>query len=304
MTEQPQIESQPTVVIVDSKTNRSEGLVIPFAALGCKSVLVYKGGKGKILCSEGDTPPSQCLLLLRHLGDIAGEWPKIQADLTVYYSGSGGNDNRLQEFADLLTYPHDVIWKRVDSKEDALTKEEADQLVSYARDKAAGKDVSCLPFLQRPQLPIFEVLPALSILCQAYLAQLSTVHGQTEPQPPRTQECVDELIAWGDWPQSTIAGTDGVVNGQQTNSDVAHQAVEIQPYEPKWWQVFAGVSLQSEAKREWTSLEAQAKNGASFGWDKVETLLNAIQPQATESIKPISTKMVVEAYAAIVHRFG
>lgn len=133
-------------------------------------------------------------------------------------------------------------------------------------------------------LPIFEVLPALSILSQAYIAQLAGVKGvrindEDEPQPPHDQIAADNIARLlGEWPENAACA-----EGQ-----------EHRPDQPGWWDIF-GKDFRTEAAREWESL---ANDDDADAWQLVETLLNAIGGNA-----PITTAMVAGAYAAIVRRF-
>lgn len=176
---------------------------------------------------------------------------------------------------------NDAVMKDVLS----LSFEQVEKIVEEGNARSLGWSDD--PFSES-SLPIFEVLPALFILCQTYLAQLSKAKGNAdkdEPQPPRAPEDMEAINALGEWSKDAKAG-----EGQK-----------YRPDQPEWWRVFEGVALEADAKREWDLLDAQAAKDPDYGWKELNVLREAIEPGQTV---PITTEMVAQAYAAIVRRFG
>jgi len=114
-----------------------------------------------------------------------------------------------------------------------------------------------------------KILPALSILCQGYLA----VHSDVDA----AQSALDHM-GWSD-------------DLMPDRLDLGAKRDEVTDPQNEWWQVFNG-DLKKQAKEEW-------ERDPMGGWRKVSDLIECIS-----SVEDPGTETVAEAYCKLVERLG
>lgn len=119
-----------------------------------------------------------------------------------------------------------------------------------------------------------EYLPALSILCQGYLA----LHAEDDG----TQENVEPALKQMGWSDDLISD----------DVDVRAKKHEVSDPEEEYWQVFNGTESIDQVKEEW-------ERDSMDGWGDVESLLNDI-----EENRNLQPETVAAAYCALVKRLG
>ena len=163
---------QTVVVVIDSDRDRGRSMICAFANCDCATVYLWRDGRGQLQMEGQEDALSHCVLLLWHVGDLAGTWPQIRAKLTVYYSGSGGNSDRFP------TNTQERIWRSVNAAaatpgSSVLNPIEAQVLLSYAYNLTEGNQPAEKPTVLRQESAY---LPALALLCQGYLATYAKAH--------------------------------------------------------------------------------------------------------------------------------
>jgi len=111
---------------------------------------------------EGDVDLLLCLI---HCGNKE-LLHLVKAKIIIWYSGEQGDDSRCPE-------GEDKIWRAIGSAQQALSIDEATELLNYAVEKTNGRKAEKPACLGRPATFI---LAAFAILCQGYLA----VHANTK----------------------------------------------------------------------------------------------------------------------------
>jgi hypothetical protein len=155
----------PVVVIIDSaEDGRRDKMAAAFEGLA-NVHLAYNTGQRVILSDSANnelTALEPSLVTLRHFRDLPIK-PDHETTITVYFGGNGGNDNAAPPTA---LYR---IWRPVGSGSGYLTTSEAKELLVFATAiKTKQEDLRLPNFLRDPR--VISLLPALSILCQGYLA--------------------------------------------------------------------------------------------------------------------------------------
>jgi len=186
------IESPPTVLIVDNEHDRRERLARAFS--GVATVFMFDpdtfhrlsrfdaSGAGR----ECFVPhaPKRVSLMLRHLGDNEKPCP-VGASRIVYYGGNSAPDLRFVRAEDASARagnpaaPREwtsgpqgfLLWRPLDPDgKTSLARAEAEGLITWA---TQGNGHEPLPAVLRQDEPGDERLVALSLLCQGCLAVLS-----------------------------------------------------------------------------------------------------------------------------------
>jgi len=132
------------------------------------------------------------------------------------------------------------------------------------------KDWNCSDWIA----PEPEYLPALSILCQGYLA----VHAEDDDD----QENVEAALEQMGWSDDLLPD----------DVDVRAKKHEVADPEKEYWQAFGGTEWIDQVKEEW-------ELDSVDGWGDVESLLNDIKEN--RSLQPDT---VAAAYCALVKRLG
>jgi hypothetical protein len=268
--------SKPVVLIIDKKSDRSQAMALSFP-VNVTAIETWKDTvEGHIRVSNDDTLPTDCLLRLWHLGDYENadpSWLAVQAKLTVFYGGNGGHDGRCPDGAE-------IVWRPIVREEEALTPEEASQLLTYANDRTQKPK-----FLQKPQG--CDTLAALAILCQGYLS-VYAANGQ-----PQCSEIMRAL---------SLMGWDSSKHALLVNEELQH----VQ--NPQWWLEVFGISVDTKAAGTpsfkmvgWTELS----NLLALEWGPgVETFLALPLVDCLRRARPLSdARIVAEAYLKIAERF-
>jgi hypothetical protein len=160
----------------------------------------------------------------------------------------------------------------------------AREILAYSTGERDGIPSCCEPEQEA------EILPALSILCQGYLAVHAEEHGEED-----SMESALDQMGWSE--DLTLSGLDGRVE---------------ESTKPDWWRVFDDENgLLDEAEEEW--------GDEADGWSTVKDLLirvigdrdgedqdredaNETEPQPLESEK--DRELVADAYCKLVERLG
>lgn len=175
-------EDIPVVIIIDNTLSRRNDMAAAFEGVA-EVQLAYRdlsSGKVRRRSAKGHklVTLGPALLILRHFRDQKVD-PEIQAALTVFYGGNGGSD------PDRPEGDPEVIWRQVNAGSGTLNTDEAIEILNYA--KAIQKKIphpEKPAFLKHAYNPV--VLPALSILCQGYLAvHAEKIGGEWGPAPIR-----------------------------------------------------------------------------------------------------------------------
>jgi hypothetical protein len=166
------MDNSSKVVIIDRVQTRRDSMSKLFNGLA-DTIVAYKSplngilqietGSGKsleIIETEAGTPLKQIgvvLLSLCHISD-KNLVQDVNANLIVYYGGNGGEDSECPINAER-------IWRSVTEISGIPSLEETRKLLEYARDP---REINKPDLLVNPK--ILQIMPALSILCQGYLA--------------------------------------------------------------------------------------------------------------------------------------
>jgi hypothetical protein len=191
----------PIVVIIDREPKRRSEMANAFK--GSASIqFVYRPISGKrfgrdspelvIETAEGVsiTNIGPALIALRHIRDKQLV-PDLAAYLTVYYGGNGGYDD------DCPSDAQERIWRPVNPGSGTLTSDEANSLFSYVISKKIGKEDVVRPsFLIEP--PVYDILPALAILCQGFLAVFAEQIVSPISEYSETLKLAFKLMGWSE----------------------------------------------------------------------------------------------------------
>jgi hypothetical protein len=280
------------VVVIDKELPRSRAMAEAFGDSGCKVVKVWKDKEDRLSVDGGGALPVQCLIRLWHVGNPYAECKGIRAELTVYYSGTGGEDRRTRPCPG-----GEIIWRPVPSETSGvLTRLEARALVAYA------SGVGPKPEFLSPPTPL-EILPAMAILCQGYLATYAAHRigeGALE---------VQEALRKMGWDAKRHAQ---LVKGEEKLTAVREPAWWLDTFElrpdGKWneaqWKKFSD-KLQAEWGRG-EGLEELADLKSSLAeWGRAEGLEMQADLKSSQGKQgPPSVEAVAKAYVAIVRRLG
>ena len=212
------IDKMPMVAIVDRESVRRRVMAKSFEGLADPCLISPGGGKREVWIEKPDGTlldgiPS-VLICLRHFEDH-GVAADLQAGLTVYYGGNGGEDPRCPPNA------KERIWRAINPGSGILTAAEARQLINYAQQLNSGMaDVERPAFLRKQEVTI---LPTISILCQGFLAVWADKVG--DDYGPEDIRKALQLMDWPDFMKST--GAD-LIRG-----DLKSQRPTVS--QPSWW---------------------------------------------------------------------
>lgn len=184
-------DSRPSALVFDSSESRRRALAARFSDSAsaftcdpndpCRLYRLDESGREKFEPSA----PGSVTLLLRHLGDNRKHC-LVGGSRVVYYGGESPPDSRFFSAEEASTSqalpapPQDwtdgplgfLLWKRLEPGGEALAlgRQEAEEILDWAKACKDGEEVD-LPDLLRPSSSDGEeLLLALSVLCQGFLA--------------------------------------------------------------------------------------------------------------------------------------
>lgn len=230
--------------------------------------------------------PAAYALAFVHASDLRTLWkPAVAAGVTagtVYLFNGPGDPPALPGMIPVLrptTEPFDLT---------------AADIVEAA-DFAAGRR-SQLPAMCRPRVEP-EILPALTILCQGYLAvHADPADGAPDPRlttdPPAYNDVAAALARMG-WTDMVRRKQPGVwMLRADLESPDARRRLQDEVEQPAWWADILGPTAAPTAKREWS-------DGPADGWPPVAALLDLVR--ADRSVPP---RVVAAAYLRLADRLG
>jgi len=268
------------VLVLCRAKDRYEPWVRIFLKAGAESVYVKKGGGEalEIMSSsnlDGDLKtwsdiPDEVLAVLVHAGD-RDLWNGEKETQQVFWFNAPGEPPT--EGDDL------PVKRRTSSADFDVTVSDAEEILGYSAGEQDQIPSCCEPKQEA------EVLSALSILCQGYLA----IHAKEHGEESEVKKALDQM----GWSADLMTNNS---NGQvDTVSDV------------DWWaEVFDTDMLIGEAKEEW---------GNEEGWSKVRNLLARFAKDSDEpeepdeqETEPLSgekaRETVAKAYCKLAKRMG
>jgi hypothetical protein len=262
----------PVVVIIDKEMRRRDELAAAFVS-SARVQLAYDNGREDLITDAKKAPLpalSDALVTLRHFRDLSVA-ARNKTALTVYFGGNGGNDNAAPADAEYR------IWRPVNAGSGILSPSEARELIEFAKQKEAGQPDAPLPnFLKNPRA-VF-MLPALSILCQGFLA----AHALPSEEPG-IRHALDHMGL----PAFLESGGEDVV--------LIRRVVPLKRAEtsaPSWWSGVLGKDKQSVE-----SQVASEMGVALLAADStVKALLDAVYK---DDAGAVAAPVVAEAYCAI-----
>jgi hypothetical protein len=159
-------QGKPIVIVIDDTPLRRKAMAEAFEGIADVQVAYHNASNKKVRrrSAKGDKLDAlgPALLILRHFRDQKID-PEIKTVLTVFYGGNGGSD------PDRPEGDPEVIWRQVNAGSGTLSSAEASELLVYATAIHEGTARPKKPtLLQHAYDPV--LLPAISILCQGYLA--------------------------------------------------------------------------------------------------------------------------------------
>lgn len=214
------------VVIIDRDPKRKQKMGVAFDDLAdvrivyrkSSSRFAFKTVDGRDIESAG-----RALIALRHFRD-SDDLPDLEAYMTVYYGGNGSDDPACPPDAE------ERIEREVTSKLGTLTPAEARRLLDYATYKRLGDNPRRPSFLAGA--PAYRILPALSILCQGYLA-IYAQHGQKQScEMPEAVTYALELMGW----DKLLLDKDPILLSLRSGRDLSQRVIQRD-----WWLGVFGV---------------------------------------------------------------
>ena len=222
-------------------------------------------------------------LLFIHCGDNHLR-EAVDAKHEIGYSGTAGYDDRCHDFPSEMSQQvgrlgrSDQIFRSVGK----LSGNEVNGILGYV-EALLKKEEAPKPDLLLPPRS-YQLLPALAILCQGYLA----VHARQSENDWGPKEIEPALGQMG--------YTSEVHKRLQANVEAKKSAVT----DPEWWVLpeTNNGDLMRRAQKEWDPSDDDR------GWEKFRMLLNRIN----ENNSPLDTardrKLVATAYCALADRLG
>lgn len=292
----------PVVVILDSNANRRRKMVDAFKGLARVQVVydpsapvkdsssvIMKTAEGTSLSSVGPA-----LVALRHVSE-PHLTPHLNAFMTVYYGGNGSSDPKFPADA------QEKIVRSVNPGAGTLTPDEARNLLNYSADKKAGTKATARPAFM-VEVPSYEILPALSILCQGYLVVFAEQNSGSYSGPPATLKPAFRLMGWSEAVRNCPILS-------STRRKIAEGNVHVR--EGNWWlKVFdvlderAGVSEKKLAKfierlrNEWGQ-----PDGGKLP-DEVERLPRLLATESKLDFTEENVELVAQVYCLITSKLS
>ena len=198
-----QARTKPTISVIDWTFGRVDAITTAFedAAIvqyvtGPRENPVWKRDRHTI-------EPVEPLFVLRHTG--GGEWRAVEGHgkwcNTVLYSGGGDSHPEMVKAVTEIAEKHAVdverIWEPVDREAVGRAIVACDFLAYFQQQPAQRMDRDRPVALRKPQF--FNVLPALAILCQGYLAAIVATGDEGEHDGEIA--CALELMGWNKLPE-------------------------------------------------------------------------------------------------------
>lgn len=257
------------VLVIDGDSDRAEGWAAQLMAAGVgvtvwlvtESDLAGQGKARNMHRSLNDRCPQPDVVIIHYRDDRDDMKPTcIRFPFTTFWYGAGG--------AELDKKKDWNIFRELNRGEDVKTKisiSQIKQFMLWALDP--GRDLNNLPPLLRPSSPC-EALPALSILCQGYLAAFA---GRDENQ--RTDELQSALtrMRFSEMPSDFV-------------SDIAKRFSDLRS--KAWWRSpFDGTNLEEDARIE--AKDAAGGNVPTPILDLIKAILEGSEQQTLgEGDKP------------------
>jgi hypothetical protein len=269
------VEDKPIVIVIDDTPLRRDHMAEAFKEIADVRV-AYRDPADRKTNRQSATGENldilgPALLILRHFRDRKVD-PKIKTVLTVFYGGNGGSDRDRPEG------DPEVIWRQVNAGSGTLTKDEAIELLAYARAIQRKVAHPAKPaFLTHAFDPV--LLPALSILCQGYLAVYAEkTGGKWGPEAIRGALTHMKLPAFFD---KSSGGMNPLLDSLPRKRDLVSS--------PEWWSKVMPKTKKEAEKRLAEELEIAALNE--------RTPLGKLVAEIFGD-NPITPSVVAEAYCA------
>ncbi len=276
-----------TIIDVSSDSDRRKGLISSLHRIA-EIQVYYRNPSGMIIIDtsyEKDVKylkPSLFTLVHSTNKEILNEKTSALNNLNkkediVFYSGDGMDGLECPDHA------KEQIYRPITGKTGKLSREETTDLVNYFLIPSSKRSENDRPQILRKPVS-YEVLPALSILCQAYLA----LHAKKEKikwHPPEIEESL-ELMKWAKFSDSEMG-----ISFFQT-IDLENKKEKIS--NTKQWQDILRITkdeFEEKIKLEW--------NINDINECPLKDFIDSIYKLST-----LKAKDVAEAYIQIVNKIG
>lgn len=268
-----ELEQDLVVIIDSSQDGRLDKMAEAFAGKA-RVQLAYDTGQRIIFTdtASGEIAAlGTALVTLRHFRDLQIAEGNDTV-ITVYFGGNGGQDDAA---------PPDAlyrIWRPVSAGSGYLNNSEASELLKFAKGiKKKEEDIRPPNFLRDPR--VFFMLPALSILCQGYLA----AHALPEAVPS-----IKHALEHMGMPAFLEGGGDDVA--------LLKRIIPLKRGEtssPDWWVKVLGKSKKSVEEQVASEMGVKSIDSSTT----VKALLEVVYKEAAGQIQP---SVVADAYCDIV----
>lgn len=283
---EPRVES--VVTIVDRDSQRRDALARVFGRLATvQCVFPDRGGVG-MRSPDGAALPRlvRPLFVLRHYRDQSCAPDHGDRLCTVYYGGNGGDD------PDAPEGEIERVWRPVGAAHGVLSEDEARELIGYFRRPPSERDESTRPQVIRAPMAR-EVGPALSILCQGYLAVVVAAEGEAASIIGAEERAlIGAHIGWERIPPDIRADIGDRWTGRSGEPGVSEAA---------WW----AKPFEDGAAVDWERVEHQLaeelKKDTGQLPDSIRDLLSALGRKGKSLKDPCTVFQAYQALAGALH---
>ena len=265
-------------LVVDQNEERGKGMS---EALSLGSKAYYTNGTYCVLAgtwTQYVSPPESISLVVLHDNNRT-EWEHLQdsyglvAAETVHYTGG------------TVCGAVDEIWIRqrsISSAKQALSQGEADSILEWLSARKSNPTLALPPILL-PPIANGELLVALAVLCQGYLA----IHATPLPNNKWGPSEIEKGLTLMGWPKLMESGA-----GELVSKEFSKQQIEVK--RPKWWKsVLAG---SKDDVRQKLSNECHGALPTELDELLKEIFVTENSAKETESVQPHT---VNDAYIAL-----